>query len=390
MKTSRCLLIGILLSVVPAASIKAQCSGAITPTVITYDSTVVGVGRAPYQFTFPKFNPALGTLTSVRVQSVVSIQYNFTLENLDYSPKTLRHRFYRYDDITSAAASFSHSGEFESPNYSFSMVPSHDGIVGSGPDVVSSGPLAVISGDTLVNRVVFNTAAFMGPGDIAFNYATDGDVNLTSSTGYFGSTTDVVTFNISYVYCPATALIPNTINLNVQNAGPLSALIKWEPSNESQAQYYEVMVSEDGEQFSTTTIVQSKGNAGEKQSTYQYKYKLRSPAQLLYFRIKQVNKDNRLELSAIKKVNWRSREDAVYFIADPSGSSINAYLPGLGGGSWSVDLFAANGQLLQRNQVQPNTNGTIAIKQKLQHGVYIIRAVNNSKKELITRKLFIR
>src|SRR5687767_8432957 len=152
MKTSRCLLIGILLSVVPGASIKAQCSGAITPTLITYDSTVVGVGRAPYLFTFPKFNPALGTLTSVRIQSVVSIQYNFTLENLDYAPKTLRHRFFRYDDITSPSASFSHSGEFESPNYSFSMVPAHDGIVGSGPDVVASGPLAVITGDTLVNR----------------------------------------------------------------------------------------------------------------------------------------------------------------------------------------------------------------------------------------------
>jgi hypothetical protein len=375
--------------ILPGALIKAQCTGGLTPTLITYDSSVVGVGRAPYVFTFPKFNPALGMLTSVRVQSVVSIQYSFTLENLDYSPKTLRHRFYRYDDITSPAASFSHSGEFESPNYTFSMVPAHDGIVGSGPDVVVSGPLAVISADTLVNRIVFNTAAFMGPGNVSFNYATDGDVNLTSSTGYFGSTTDVIKFNISYVYCSAAALTSNTINLNAENAGPVSAMVKWNTSNESQAQSYEVMLSADGKKFTTAAVVQANGNSVNNAGTYQYRYDFTSPVQFLYFRIRQINSDNKVELSAIKRVTWQNLGRSIHFIADLSGSFINTYLPGADGGRWNVDLLGANGQLLQRNQIGTNVNETIAIKQKLQNGVYIIRAVNNSTKEQITQKIII-
>jgi hypothetical protein len=374
---------------VPGALLKAQCSGALTSTLITYDSTVVGVGRAPYIFTFPKFDPALGTLTSVRVQSVVSIQYSFTLENLDYSPKTLRHRFYRYDDITSPAVSFSHSGEYESPNYTFSLVPAHDGVVGSGPDVVVAGPLAVITADTLVNRVLFNTAAFMGPGNVSFNYATDGDVNLTGSTGYFGSTTDVIKFNISYVYCSASALTSNTINLDAQNAGPLTAMIKWNTSNESRADSYEVMVSADGKNFNTAALIRADGNFTGNAGSYQYKYDLKAPVQLLYFRIKQINKDNKLELSAIKTVNWQTRGKDIHFVADQSGSSIRVSLPLAGGAGWNVDLFAANGQLLQRNQIRANLYESIAMKQKLQKGVYIIRAVNRSTKEIITQKLFI-
>ncbi|HTE26488.1 choice-of-anchor E domain-containing protein [Flavitalea sp.] len=389
MKTSRSLLVCIFICIVPVAIIKAQCTGPITSTVITYDTSVVGVGKAPYIFTFPKFDATLGTLTSVRVQSVVSIQYSFTLENLDYSPRTLRHRFYRYDDITSPAVSFSHSSEYESPNYSFSMVPGFDDVRGSGPDVVVAGPLTVISADTLVNRTLFNTAAFMGPGNIAFNYATDGDVNLTSATGYFGSTTDIIKFNISYVYCSALILTSSTINLNVEKSGALSAMVKWTNSNESQAASYEVMVSSDGKNFTTAAMIPANGTFTNNIGSYQYKYEFNQPARTLYFRIKQINKDNKLEYTVIKPVSWQPREQTVHFIADQAGSSIYSNLPTAGGAAWNVDLFGVNGQLLQRNQLRATTNSTMVMKQKLQRGVYIIRAINNSTKEVITQKLLI-
>lgn len=363
--------------------------GATTPTLITYDSTVVGVGRAPYTFTFPKFDPALGTLTSIRVQSVVSIQYSFTLENLDFSPKTLRHRFFRYDDITSPAVSFVHNGEYTSPNYNFSMVPGNDGVPDSGPDLITAGPLAVITGDTLVNRTLFNVASFLGPGNVVFDYATDGDINLTSGTAYDASTTDIIKFNISYVYCSASALTSKNIDLQADNAGPLSAMVKWTSSNESQAASYEVMVSTDGINFSTGGIVEATGNFSNDFGSYQFKYDFLNPVNRLYFRIKQISKNNRLAFSSIKNATWERPGKTPHFTANQSGAIVVTDLPNSGGGAWNLSLYGISGQLIQKDQLRAGSNLTVMIRQRLQKGVYVLRAVNAASKEVITEKIFI-
>lgn len=389
MKTSRCLLTCLLMCILPAATISAQCTGAITPTLITYDSTVVGVGRAPYTFTFPKFNPTLGTLLSIRVQSVVSIQYSFTLENLDYSPKTLRHRFFRYDDITSPAVSFVHNGEYTSPNYNFNMVPGNDGVPDSGPDLIYAGPLSVITADTLVNRTLYNVANFMGPGNVVFNYATDGDINLTSGTAYEASTTDVIKFNISYVYCSAAALASNHINLKADNAGPQSAMVKWTTTNESQAASYELMVSTDGRNFNTATTIKAKGNFPNDLGSYQYKYESAVPVKRLYFRVKQSGLDNKLLLSSVKTVNWQTLPGNGHFVADPGGSYIVSDLPISGGTNWNVSIYSSNGQLIQADEVRSGSNATVMMKHRLQTGIYIIRAMNNTTREQFTQKILI-
>ncbi|RYY18659.1 MAG: choice-of-anchor E domain-containing protein [Chitinophagaceae bacterium] len=390
MKTSRCLLICIIMCIVPGAIIKAQCTGASTSTIITYDSTVTGVGSAPYVFTFPKFNPALGTLTSIRVQSVVTLLYTFSLENSEAGTREVDHYLNRLDRISSTALTSTINNSFTSDPFGPYSLDANDGVTGSGTDYVHVASAPVLFNDTLVNRNLFNTASFMGPGTVTFNYITiPGSTTYGASVNHSPSVTDIIKFNISYIYCNALSLASNLINLDAAPAGPLSAMVKWTTSNELEAVSYEVMVSRDGINFTTAVIIPAKGTFANNLGSYQYKYEFNDAVKTLYFRIKQLTKNNKPELTAIKPVSWQQRQTEVHFIADRSGNAINTNLPTAGGASWIIDLFGVNGQLLQREQVRAGVSVNMPIKKQLQSGVYVIRAVNSMSKEVITQKLFI-
>jgi hypothetical protein len=166
-------------------------------------------------------------------------------------------------------------------------------------------------------------------------------------------------------------------------------MIKWNTSNESRAKSYEVMVSEDGKNFQTAIIMDASGNFANDLGAYQFKYDFSSPAKHLYFRVKQITKDNKVSVTAIKPVSWVTPFNGTHFLPDPSGSFITVSLPASGGSPWSIALFGSNGQLLQNDQVK-NTNTTLSIKHKLQKGIYIIRATNTGTREVITQKISIK
>jgi len=390
MKIQNCLVAVVMICCIHAGPTQAQCTGGFTSTVLTYDSTVVGTGIAPYDFTFPKFDPSLGTLMQIRIQSVVSIQYSFTLENEQALAKPFtKTRFLRYDNISSAALMDLIEGEYPSPVYGNYNLAGSNGVLGSGPDFIAIGPVAVITNDTLVNESLNNTADFMGVGNVQFHYVTDADNITTAGVAYTSSTTDIIKFNISYVYCSASALASNSIRLMAQTAGPLSALIKWNTSNESKSKSYEVMISTDGINFTTAVILPANGVSVNDIGNYQFKYDLPSPATDLFFRIKQVTKDNKVSVSAIRSVNWTTKASEIAFIPDPSGTYLSVQLPSSGASSWQVALYGINGQIIQTNYISASSATSLPIKQKLSKGIYVVRAMNTSTKESITQKLFI-
>ena len=391
MKIQNCLAAVLMICCIHAGSVQAQCTGSYTTTLLTYDSTVNGFGNSPYNFTFPEFDPSLGTLIEVRIQSVISLNYNFTLENSVTTPTTnVRHRLYRLDDIYSSAFAAPISEEHESPNYGPYNLAANNGVAGSGPDFVSVGPLTVFNNDTVVNSVLTNTADFMGPGNVTFDYYSSPGTGFSGGAPFYSNTiTDVVKFNITYVYCNTLVLTSNSINLSAQSLGSNSALIKWNTSNESQAKSYEVMVSADGINFTTAAILPASGVSVNDIGNYQFKYDLPSPATKLFFRIKQVTKDNKVSVSAIRPVNWTTKATEIVFVPDPSGTYLSVQLPSSGSSSWQVALYSINGQIIQTNYITASTATSLPIKQKLSKGIYVVRATNTSTKESITQKLFI-
>jgi hypothetical protein len=390
MKIHHGLVIGMLMCAIPAAGVKAQCNNGSTPNVITYDSTVVGVGNAPYNFTFPKFDPVLGTLTEVRIQSVVSVRYAFDLENGDAAVRNIRHSLLRYDDVYSSALIDPIFNSTTSDFGPYRLQPT-DNVTGSGTDYIAVGPLDVLSNDTLVNEAVSNVADFMGPGNVEFQYVTSPGTSFSGSNpSYNGTITDVVKFNVSYVYCTTLFLNSNHITLAASAAGATSALLNWKTTNEKQAKSYEVMVSKDGIHFTTAVVISAKPNSISDNGSYQYLYEFSSPVDKLYFRVKQISKDNKTGISPTRPVNWSLRSNDNAFTLSPGGEAIDTHLPISGGSAWQVDLFGINGQLIQQNRISATLGGAIPLHQRLQKGIYVLRATNLSTRSVISQKLFVR
>ncbi|HMF71851.1 MAG TPA: choice-of-anchor E domain-containing protein, partial [Flavitalea sp.] len=91
MKILNCLVAVVMICGIHAGPVQAQCTSGFTSTLLSYDSTVIGVGSSPYVFTFPKFDATLGTLTSVRIQSVVTLLYTVSIENTEADTREVEH-----------------------------------------------------------------------------------------------------------------------------------------------------------------------------------------------------------------------------------------------------------------------------------------------------------
>lgn len=385
LKLMTCFLAGMLTNNISSA----QCTPSSPTAVLTYDTTLIGAGVNDYNLTFPKFDPEMGTLIGIRLQSVVSVRYGFSLENQQPNPKSSRTRFFRNDDIMGSTLPLQLSNEFQSPYYGFYALAGDDGIVGSGPDFRRVGTFTAINNDTLINETRYNVANYLGPGSVAFHYITYTDDLTTSGTTIDGNMTDAIKFNISYVFCAANILAPEIIRISAENAGPLSAIIKWKTTNESKAKSYEVLVSSDGKNFTIAGHLPAAGNFTTDQGSYSYKYNFTTPADKLYFRVRQITTNNRVLISAVRPVAWHSKSRTISFIPDQFGSYLTVQLPVSGGEAWTVDLLGVNGQLIQQNKISNSVTNMLPIRQKLASGVYVVRATNISTSEMISKKILI-
>jgi hypothetical protein len=221
MKTRGWLVAAILSCAIAPFNLNAQCG---TIQTVTYDTVITGIGASedPYIFTFPLFNTSLGTLTDVNVSSVVTVNYNYDIENTVSSPTTFRLKITRADDIVSAllpGGGLSYTRTFpttalnpqNSTNYFSHLLAGTDNISGSGADY-SDSSLILLNNTTIINEPA-NTANFIGTGTTSFEYYSSlGNYTLNASNVLFNpSASDQITLSVTYTARPAENQIINNL-----------------------------------------------------------------------------------------------------------------------------------------------------------------------------------
>ena len=91
----------LLLGTIFHLAVAAQCSNGLMNS-ISYDTLVTGSGNDTYNFTVPKFSPAVGTLVAVRINAIVSVNYGFLLKNVEHVNRNFTVEVERYDYFESA------------------------------------------------------------------------------------------------------------------------------------------------------------------------------------------------------------------------------------------------------------------------------------------------
>jgi len=363
------------------------------------DTTVTGTGAAdpPYSFSFPKFDPTLGLLMEVGIASVVSLKIDFTIENPLPTSQNVRMRFIRADEISSAALLSPLDNTAYSPGPSswhgpYSLLPS-DGVSGSGFDFRAVSNIHVLSNDTIINERLFNTADYLGPGAVSFDYSPSlSPLPSVTSINFNGSAQDQIKFIVTYTYCNNSALAADVTTFTAVKKEKGVANVRWSTDNERNDRKYELQKSLDGLTFTSVLFYPAVAdlNGGGK---YQYNYKAEAnELSKLVFRIKQTEKDGLIKYSQIRVVDLSEINDkpGIRLYPNPAKGTFTVEFYKLTRSDWQLDILSSSGQVLSRTLASNSLLAKMNTDGRLASGVYFVRAINMKTKEQFVERLLVK
>jgi hypothetical protein len=368
---------------------QAQCDAAHTNT-LSYDTTVNAFGNALYSFTFPQFDPTLGTLLDVKINTKVTLVYNFKLENGEINPvANYRVKVFRDDEISSSALRTPLANSYQKQYGPFALAGT-DGVLGSGLDFTQQGPLYVMNQQN-INYTLSNTADFFGTGAVTFDYTTStysaaqGSINNT----FDGSAQDVVKFNITYTYCPQIILAADITSFKASKVNDAVIDIKWITQNEKNNRNYELQKSTDGKTF--RGVAQFAATAAQTGSySYSYAVQPTDNNKTVLFRIKQVEESGTARFSAVNAIklsNKTGSQPTIY--PNPAKGAANLLFSNTKRSNWEVSVYTVSGQLLKRYNFANALTGKINTTQEYEKGIYMVKSLNKTTQEQFVQQLLI-
>ncbi len=369
---------------------KAQCSSATNS--LSYDTTVNALGNSLYSFTFPRFNPILGTLSEVAITTNVTLVYNFKLENGETNPVTnYRVKVFRDDEINSTVLLDPLTSSFQK-QYGFYSLAGTDGIPNSGPDFTQQGPLYVMNQKS-TTYTVYNTADFFGTEPVHFDYTTStysaaqGSINNNLE----GSAQDAVNFKITYKYCPQVILATDITAFTTNKINDATIDIKWITQNEKNNRYYEIQKSTDGKSFGSVAELVAKTSTPQTGSySYSYPVQLADNNKTLLFRLKQTNAEGSVKYSGVRAVKIKAVPyEQLKLYPNPAKGATSVVFSNTKRGNWEVNIYNVNGQLLKRYSFTNALTGNINTGNQLGKGLYLVRIINKTTQEKFIQQLIL-
>jgi len=379
--------LALLLLLLAVYGANAQCSNQLN--TITYDTAVNGTGNATYTFSFPKFNPALGTLTQVDFNSKVTLIYSFQLENDDnITINNYRSRISRDDEVSSTALQTPLTNSYQKTYGNYSLSQS-DGIPYSGTDYTAQGPLYVMNQNS-TNNTVFNTADFMGTGQVDFDYNTTTYSTVLGNTkySYHGTAQDLVNLKITYTYCPTMVLASDITFFTVNKVNNGIIDINWITQNEKPNRNYELQKSTDGRSY--RSVAEFVAKTGTTQTgSYSYSYQIQSAdnSKTLLFRLKQVD-DGTARYSAVHAVKLTApANNQPVLYPNPVKGTASLLLSNTKRSNWEIEVYSLNGQLVKRYTFNNALVAKLNTGNELRKGVYMMNCINKTSKERYIQRM---
>src|SRR5580658_595522 len=201
------------------------CSGGSPATALSYEDTILATQASNSLFTFPKFDPSVGTLSCISFTDTVSVMVTTAARNTD---TTMGHNYVFQTNITDAVYGPSDSGPFDwlatygntvknyGPVYlDTDKIDLHPPQPRLPDDSVTFGP------DTLINNLITtgtttNVAEYLGAtGTVTFENSLTGYAGaIIGGTNYIAGikSNSWGTFRLTYYWCPTILLAENIIN----------------------------------------------------------------------------------------------------------------------------------------------------------------------------------
>ncbi len=349
------------LSLLIARSASAQCD-LTNLRHITYDTLIIGTANDEYSINLPQFDPSIGTLVSVKLNSTISLNYGFTLQNVEAVQRDFTVQVVRDDNFTSSALNDPYSNEVDTSIGEFLLNPN---------DIVSKNPYTVLYRFSQNDSITSNVVPFLGNNNVAFDYTTLTYANLYGSSQYAfnASANDTIRFSVTYYYCENTVLANNLVSFSADKESSAAVKLSWSTTGLQQGVGYQIQAgSNNTELFSIDSVAGINGT-----DQYSYDYKIANNASgKIYFRLKIINPSGEIKYSEIKSIDLTNNDDSVkaFIYPNPAINYINIQLPK---NDWDVKIYTTLGILAQQYHFSNTSLAHISFENKLLPGTYFIK-----------------
>ena len=346
---------------------QGQCSSA--PQSVSYDTLIAGTGNNSHVFTLPQFEPSIGTLLSAKINSTISVNYGFTLKNVELAQRDFSVSVGRYDHYTSAALSSPYTNLIDTNIGNFILNPG---------DSVSKAPYTVLSNYGLNDSITGDIANFLGTSTVSFNYTPITYTTLTGSNVYYYSATasDTIHFSITYSYCASSILANDIIAFSAVRENNEIIKLSWTMASPMAGRNYEVEAGTDGTHFSGIALM-----ADANKINYSNDYQIPGHAKGdIYFRIKIISPSGEVKYSDIKMVDIveGNAANGISIYPNPCNDYINIVFNEPDLKNWDTWIYSSTGSLIQKNHFASVSTAHIHFINNLAAGVYFIKAESNT------------
>jgi len=367
--------------------LNAQCATGLQNT--SYNVVLNGTGNNSWGFSFPQFDPSVGTLVAVDIKSVVSVNMNFRLTNIGPSQDSYIVLAGRNDNITLSTLASPLSNAFSQDYGPYDLQAGQD-TVGAGT-ILSPQLFSLMNNYQINDSVTSAVADFLGTGFVSFTYSPYTYASVISGSNYNINETvsDTMNITLTYYYCTSNILPSDITKFSVTKESGAFAKIDWQTENETMGRTYEIEESSDGKDFNEIAWVASLVNANGI-GGYNYDYPISgSTKSKLYFRLKEINVDGHTKYSEIRSIDVDG-DDEIYLYPNPADNFINIVFNHPAPSGWQVDIFAADGSLVQRNYFLNSGSAHIDFLRRFAKGVYFMRAVDRQTEKMYTQSFIVK
>lgn len=381
-----------LLALQAPLSSKAQCTcpNGTAPLTQAYNQSLT-TSMETSNFSFPQFDPTLGTLICTNVSALISSVVRIRMENDEIFPASYRIRYNRSSTISGAGLSPTLVHTF-SKNYGPYDLAASDGVYFSGPDFIITGRDTILRNKLLTQTITGDITPFLGYGFVNYTYTLTGNSSISGGGNYLGGplTSDFIDFTLTYSYCEDALLATGIRNFEVTRQPDNTAKINWQTLNEVAGNRYQIEISEDGRNYRAIASLPANIAANP---AYTYEHSLEGLKEgNVYFRIRQLSSSSQARYSKIKSITVSANKSGMDVQPNPATDQLTLQFGQAVTGELQVELRNSQGMLVENRQVMVNgaNQATIRLSRKPAAGIYIITSLNSRTGQRFSQKIAIR
>ena len=367
------------------ANAQCPCTNGDAPDSIVHTFTLAPTSNFSSPITFPRFNPATGTLNCVKMDASITAVANLGIRNRDSMSNDYQFLYTQSISVSGPG------GLFVNATANNTYGPATLDPYGMPNDSIHWGPDTPFL-NRKITRTVSNVTPYLGTGNVTLNFNNTGSTLLLQGSNNYQATITTFAwgeFRLVYYWCSASVLASGLKGFTATRKDNTTVALQWTYENEPANNQYDVQVSRDGYNFKSFAK-RNGSNGSQGVIHYDHQYQAMGDEGKLYFRVKALRPTGGIQYSPIRVVQFTG-PGSYSVTPNPIKKHASIAFARPQSGDFGVEIVNAIGQSIYR-KIHSLSNETLIevfLSQEQAPGLYYLRINNLKTKEQLIQKILL-